>query len=296
MKIAYSPHSAPAVLSRLSAISPLRSALVLAIALVSIFVLDHRTAEAPVQHLYYIPLIFAGLRFGAAGGLLTGIGSIGLYHVANIRFSPRAYHEADLLQMAVFIAVPLITAKLADDARRLRNLASTDDLTGLSNLRAFEVHLEELLGKSRTRAGSISMLVLDVDGLKSLNDTYGHLTGADAVRTVGRIIAALLPKGAAACRYGGDEFAIAVPCGASEAKHLGEALVQRVRHTAPMLDGSTMPSGTLSVSIGIASRVFENTECTAAQDTADGEALFRAADRALYMAKANGKGRTAIAE
>ena len=296
MKVTYSRHSAPAIFSRLSAVSRPHSAFLAVIALASIFVIDHRTAEAPVQHLYYIPLIFSALRFGATGGLLTALASIGLYHAANIRVSPRAYHEADLLQMVVFIAVPLIAAKLAEDARQMRRLASTDDLTGLSNLRAFEDQLAAMIRESRVRAGAISMLVLDVDGLKRLNDAYGHLTGADAVRTVGRIIATLLPHGAAACRYGGDEFAIAVPCGASEAVRLGDALVQRVRQTAPILAGSAMPSGTLSVSIGIASHVIVNAGCSVTQDTAYGEALFRAADRALYVAKANGKGRTAIAE
>lgn len=55
------------------------------------------------------------------------------------------------------------------------------------------------------------VLVLDADRLKSINDTHGHLAGAEAVRTIGRIIASQAPRDAVACRYGGDEFVIALP-------------------------------------------------------------------------------------
>jgi diguanylate cyclase (GGDEF)-like protein len=295
MKVTHSRDAAPAVLSRLSAVPGLPSLLLLVVGLALVFALDHGTSEAPVQHLYYIPLIFAALRFGASGGLISAAGAISLYHLANIRPRRSGYDQADLLQILIFAGVPLITAKLAGDARRLRLLASTDDLTGLSNLRGFEHRLATLMNDARASAGMISMLVLDVDRLKSLNDTYGHLTGADAVRTVGRIIAGALPPGAAACRYGGDEFAIAVCCNAGDAMRLAETIVQRVRQTAPMLAGRMMPGGTLSVSIGVASRVFDPDDSSSELDTEDGEALFRAADHALYVAKANGKGRTAVA-
>lgn len=105
--------------------------------------------------------------------------------------------------------MPLVATKLADDARRLRQLASTDDLTGLSDLRGFEHQLASLYRQARASESSLSMLVLHVDGLKALNELHGHIAGADAVRTVGRAIADILPDNAVACRYGGDEFAVA---------------------------------------------------------------------------------------
>jgi diguanylate cyclase (GGDEF)-like protein len=270
--------------------------LLVAVSLSVIFALDHKTVEAPVQHLYYLPLLFAALRFSTTGGLITASIAILLYHLANPRLLEAAYSHADVLQILIFLGFPLITAKLADDARRLRQLASTDDLTGLSNLRGFEARLGVLLNDARARGGALSMLVIDVDRLKSLNDTYGHLTGAEAVRTVGRSIDKLLPRGAAACRYGGDEFAIAVQCDAIAARRLADALVQCVRETAPVLAGRAMPAGTLTVSVGVASRTFEPEEYPARNYADEGEALFQAADQALYAAKVNGKGQSAVAD
>src|SRR6185295_15347801 len=121
------------------------------------------------------------------------------------------YGESDLVQIALFLAVGVMTAKLTRDADRLRRLAMTDDLTGLHNLRSFEQQLVALIAASRRTQLPLALLVLDVDRLKSVNDKYGHLAGAEAVRTVGHIIGERLPPPAVACRYGGDEFVVALP-------------------------------------------------------------------------------------
>ena len=82
------------------------------------------------------------------------------------------------------------------------------------------------------------MIVLDVDRLKSINDRYGHLAGADAVRTVGRVIAGWVPAKGVACRYGGDEFVIFIPsCSAADALERADALRALVSATAPVLAG-----------------------------------------------------------
>ena len=102
------------------------------------------------------------------------------------------------------------------------------------------------------------MLVLDVDRLKSLNDSYGHLTGADAVRTVGRLIARHTPPRAVACRFGGDEFVIAIPnCPMAQGLDIAELLRGSVSEEQPVLAARSFPSGTLSISIGAASRRVE---------------------------------------
>src|SRR5258705_12325734 len=98
-------------------------------------------------------------------------------------------------------------------------------------------------------------IVIDVDRLKSLNDKYGHLAGADAVRIVGQLIAQNLPDRAVACRYGGDEFVIAVPnCPPGEGVEIAERLRHSVSNAQPFLATLPFPSGTLSISIGAASR------------------------------------------
>ena len=272
-----------------------REILCLAALTAAVFALDRGTGLPHVQHLYYVPIIFAATRLGAFGGAVAAVFAIALYHLANPHALTWRYEEADIVQMAVFVAVGLVAARLADDARRLGELAMTDDLTGLHNLRSFELELTTMMSTARAVNGSVSLLVLDVDRLKSLNDEYGHLVGAEAVRTVGRIIAEHVPADAVACRYGGDEFVLAVRCAASEARRVAEDLCQAVLASAPILAGIQFPSQTLSISIGLSSRSFH--EATVAEPSADdeGEALFRRADAALYAAKNGGRNRVHVA-
>ncbi len=264
--------------------------------LLVVYALDRQTGSAPVQHLYYLPIILAGLNLRTLGGVMAAGAAILLYHLANPHLLTARYQEADVVQTTLFVVVAVITAKLQHDAQRLHSLAMTDDLTGLHNLRSFEARLKNLLQISRDQQTPISLLVLDVDRLKSLNDAHGHLTGAEAVRTVGQILAEQLPRAAVASRYGGDEFVVALPAlGESDAIAIADTLRHAVRAAAPVLAGRPFPVATLSVSIGLASFDFD-WELWAADSSLDmfGEAFFRAADRALYRAKAGGRNRVCI--
>ncbi|MEP6592165.1 MAG: GGDEF domain-containing protein [Acidobacteriota bacterium] len=154
------------------------------------------------------------------------------------------------------------------------------------------------LKAARTTGSPIGFLALDVDRLKSLNDRYGHLTGAEGVRTVGHIIGRRLPPAAVACRYGGDEFAIAIPdCDLAQANRVADELREAVRATAPTLAGRAFPAATLTISVGA-------TSSSAAADAwlalgpdglEAGEWLFNRADRALYQAKEGGRDRVGVA-
>lgn len=276
---------------------PTWSWVVVVVALALVFELDRSTGSAPAQHLYYLPIIFAGLSYRMRGGVTAALAAILLYHLANPHLLTFRYDESDAVQVVLFLAVGIITAKLATDARRLYALAMTDDLTGLHNLRSFEGHLAAIVRTSREAGTPVSMLVLDVDRLKSLNDTYGHLTGAEAVRTVGRIIAAHVPADAVASRYGGDEFVIALPGRTeSEARTIADDLRRAVNATTPVLAGKAFPAATLSISVGLACRSFElgGLDSRSGDDEA-GEALFRAADAALYLAKDSGRNHVYVA-
>src|SRR6188474_910902 len=136
-------------------------------ALLVIFGVDRATDAAPVQHVYYLPIIFAGLRFKMRGGVAAALAAILLYHVANPHLLTLRYGERDLVQIALFLAVGMITAKLTVDADRLRRLAMTDDLTGLHNLRSFEARLMTMVRVSQETGLAVALLVLDVDRLKS---------------------------------------------------------------------------------------------------------------------------------
>jgi diguanylate cyclase (GGDEF)-like protein len=264
----------------------------------SVFLLDRATGSAPAQHLYYVPIILAGLWFSRRGGLIAAAAAIVLYHLANPHLLTFRYNQLDLVQIALFVAVGLVTARLVQDARRLRQLATTDDLTGLHNLRSFEAHLTTIVHTARASSTPVSMLVVDVDRLKSMNDRHGHLAGAEAVREVGRIIADTMPPEAVACRYGGDEFVIALPrCDELRAKEIAGALRHRVHAVAPTLAKISFPPGTLSISVGVASRtMFRGVRRSPESgDVEGGEALFRAADSALYVAKNCGRNAVSVA-
>jgi diguanylate cyclase (GGDEF)-like protein len=271
------------------------STVVVAAGLLLIFALDRATGSAPVQHLYYLPVIFAGFRFRMRGGIAAAAAAIVLYHLANPQLLTFRYREADLLQVVLFIVIGVVTAKLTNDGHRLHILAMTDDLTGLHNLRSFEGRLLEMVRGSRQDRSSVGLLVLDVDRLKSLNDKHGHLTGAEAVRTVGHVISERAPQDAVACRYGGDEFVIAVPaCPPGRATAIADDLRRSVNAVAPVLAGVPFPEGTLSISIGLATRSFDQPSLRE-PDSEAAEALFRAADAALYRAKEGGRNRVGVA-
>ena len=267
-----------------------------AIGLLTVFILDRVTGAMPLQHLYYVPIILAGVSCEVAGGVLTALTAIVLYHVANPHLLTFAYEASDVVQIGLFLLVGIVTATLTREANLMRRVASTDDLTGLHNLRSFEARLSRLVREARERQERLAMLVLDVDRLKSLNDSYGHLTGAAAVRTVGQIVAQRLPARGIACRYGGDEFAIAIPqCSPSEAHRVADDIRTAVNAQAPLLDQRRFSAGTLSVSIGTVCATFAGA-AIASQTLSDediGEALFKKADTVLYRAKLGGRNRVA---
>jgi len=284
------------------------AACLIAVSLAAIAGLDYLTGTAPVQHLYYLPIIYGAVRFRRAGGILVALVAVLLYHLTNPHLLTLRYGEADVIQILLFFAIGLVTAKIATDAMRLRYLAGTDDLTGLRNLRSFEVKLEQIFAEARRTATPLALVVLDLDHLKSLNDAHGHLAGAEAVRVVGRTIAGLLPQQALACRYGGDEFVLALPRVArQEALSIAETLRREVELLAPILAGKQFPAGTLSVSIGISSEDFSKAPIVRTQsrwrrkpalremnEAPLGEKLFQMADRALYEAKNGGRNRICL--
>jgi diguanylate cyclase (GGDEF)-like protein len=266
-----------------------------ALALLLIFVLDRRTASAPLQHLYYLPIILAAVTLGRWGGPIAALAAIVLYHLTNPELLTIRYGELDIVQIALFLTIGIVAARLTDNARRLGRLAITDDLTGLFNLRGFEARLTAITSNARQSGTPVSLLVLDVDRLKSLNDRHGHRAGADAVRAVGRVLSDALDADAVPCRFGGDEFVVALPgYTAEEAGATADALRRAVHVLTPVLADTSFPSGTLSISVGLAHlspEAVASASVRSDDDTAVGEALFRAADRALYAAKAAGRNR-----
>ncbi len=177
-----------------------------------------------------------------------------------------------LIAAVVWIAVAELPARLSSDLRaareRLEREAVTDSLTGLTNRRGWTLLLNELL--TVHDAGTpLALLLLDLDHFKAFNDAHGHLAGDVLLQTFAARIATLTPRGAVAARWGGEEFAIALPrTSQSEAFRLAEDI-----------RGIVPENQTCSVGL------------TMAQPGDEEDTLLARADAVLYVAKHKGRDR-----
>jgi diguanylate cyclase (GGDEF)-like protein/PAS domain S-box-containing protein len=167
----------------------------------------------------------------------------------------------------------------------LRDLATKDFLTGLYNRRAFEEMARQELTRWQRGRDPLSLLIIDADHFKRVNDTHGHGTGDDVLRAIARAVKDQTRELDVVARLGGEEFVVLLP---STDAIGGRAAAERIRLAVeglrvPAPDGSMVR---LTVSVGIAE---------AARDAASIELLLQRADEALYEAKRRGRNRSLIA-
>jgi diguanylate cyclase (GGDEF)-like protein len=169
---------------------------------------------------------------------------------------------------------------------RLERLASTDELTGLANRRAIDQALRRDLARADRDASSLSVVMLDIDHFKSVNDTWGHITGDVVLATVGQMLMQSLRASDVAGRWGGEEFLCILPNTDSKgACVLAERLrAQLPRHVVPG------PRGPLHVTASFGVATVRGPGCRDATET-----LTRRADSALYSAKEQGRDRVVVA-
>ncbi len=183
----------------------------------------------------------------------------------------------------IFIGSSILKFVLEDEVdnesgQLFDRLMFQDDLTGLVVPRRFNNDLRVHLQSAKVLAKSIGMLMMDLDGLKKVNDAHGHHVGANSISEVGKIIGVICNDLGEACRYGGDEFvAYLLEVDKQAALEVGEKIRSAVKDHIFRQDDLELR---LSISIGLA--MFPDDANTA-------EALTRAADAALYRAKAKGR-------
>ncbi len=186
------------------------------------------------------------------------------------------------------VCLPLQRERLEEEGTRLRESASIDVLTGLWNRRAFNERLAEEVARTRRYGTPLSLLMIDLDGFKEVNDKYGHLAGDRLLAAMGTVLRESIRETDIPVRYGGDEFAVVLPgVGKTEAYAVAEKLryaIDSVRVGAENNGDELRVSA--SASVGVAS---VGHSCTSALD------LLEAADRALYQAKESGRNRVMIA-
>jgi diguanylate cyclase (GGDEF)-like protein len=171
--------------------------------------------------------------------------------------------------------------KLQKDQAELADLSHRDGLTDLDNYREFRRQLSEETQRSSRYGRAFSLLMLDLDHFKQVNDTYGHLAGDEALRSLAALMRREVRPVDRIARYGGEEFAIILPETATTGALATAERIREIVATRPIpVNGERQAA--LTVSIGVA---------TFPDDADTEEALVGAADRALYAAKKGGRDR-----
>ncbi|MBN1646445.1 MAG: diguanylate cyclase [Spirochaetales bacterium] len=159
--------------------------------------------------------------------------------------------------------------------QKLSALAFKDGLTGLFNRRYFDTELEREVTRAKRYKSTVTLLFLDIDHFKELNDTYGHQKGDDILQVIGSVLMKNCRSIDIACRYGGEELAVILP---EADKNRGITVAEKLR--VRIRENTAKEGIETTVSIGIAE--YNSVRNNPA-------ALIRAADEALYLAKKNGR-------
>ncbi|KAA8984272.1 sensor domain-containing diguanylate cyclase [Halospina sp. K52047b] len=211
------------------------------------------------------------------------------YMYQNITFSPltSASGEVDHVCLVVYDVTDSATAKLRMERSnaRLQQQSQSDGLTGLLNRCAWESLLASEFERFR-RYGSIgTLLMLDIDHFKPINDTWGHQAGDDVIRAVSGMISERLRQTDIAGRYGGEEFAVILP---ETDIGGGEILGERLRQSISTMEVTT-EAGIIQCTISLGVAQVSST-------MGDHHQWLSLVDKALYAAKDNGRNQIALAE
>ena len=228
-------------------------------------------------------VLFTVLGMLAGGWVIWDLGRIGPLMASE---SARSSFERTIEQQAAEIntyATRLDAAykELESTNARLKETSFKDEVTGLYNRRFFNLRLEEELSRYRRFNHPVSVVLLDLDGFKAVNDEFGHTVGDDTLRDVAQILMKHSRGINVVSRYGGDEFAVLLVETSKAGARLYADRIREVVAKYPFSHGKVVTS-----SFGVAS--LPDDEAGTAED------LFRAADEALYAAKRAGKNQVAV--
>ncbi len=264
-------------------------------------------ADAPLRELDRI-LIGIGLLLGLLGILIVFLTAKRLGRPLTVltevargigqdtpRTMPRLSGSREVVSLSLALRALLhrigtVTERLQDsreraealesEKRELERLASLDPLTGLRNRRAFLDVAGHEIARARREGGILSVLMIDIDHFKRVNDTYGHAAGDAVIRAIAGLIRSLSREADIAARFGGEEFVILLPnCGFEDARLFGERLRSRISDHRLDYDGQAIR---VTVSVGCAQFMPQTTGLDEAIDSAD---------HALYLAKRLGRNR-----
>jgi len=241
----------------------------------------HKQLVAPFNSRGMLHPFLSEVRSGAAAPLHSAGGVSGVLEIVSPGELAFSGNDGLVLQtLADLVGVAVNNSRLY---RKMEALAMVDELTGLLNRRTLIQRLESEWGRCQRYKRPLSLVLLDVDFFKQVNDRYGHGTGDEALGAVARVIEQSVRRVDTVGRLGGDEFLLVLPeTPQSGAMEVAARLGARSRSMTIKADIDPAPSFTFS--LGVAS--WPEVEAK------DGVELLQAADRALYRAKAAGRNRT----
>ena len=192
--------------------------------------------ESPLFNLYLLPIILSALTLGRVITLLQ-VAAVAVCHLLLAMTTPGVevisllYASQVVGQVAPFLLVAYLTTTLSADItearERIENLAQTDSLTGLYNVRMFNEVWQREHDACEVKRGGYSLLMIDIDKLKEINDMFGLEAGNSAITLVAQCLQRSIRATDHAARLGGDEFAVLLPGASPE---VAEAVIKRVRH------------------------------------------------------------------
>ena len=200
----------------------------------------------------------------------------------------KPFHEKELLaRVRIHTKLKLLQDELREKNVLLETLSVTDVLTGLANRRRLMTRLEEEVARARRYKTPLSVVMIDIDHFKHVNDVHGHAMGDEVLRNIGAMLKAGVRTTDLAARYGGEELTLVLPhTDIPAAVQVAENLRERFAELEHRLDGVTVKK---TVSMGVAARDGQG-------DMPSAEDLLKYADEALYCAKQNGRNRVEAAD
>lgn len=255
----------------------------------------------PVVLLLSIALVMLSLYYGqnysmyllfpllvALPVLLRTRWAVSLGALAGVAVAPLVVSQYDeTTSVAIGISMLLtwlvsawLVLAVTEQSRRLRDMATTDPLTGAYNRRYMEQHARKSLADWERYGRPVSILLIDIDHFKRINDRFGHAVGDDALKGLVDIVNNRIRRGDTLCRFGGEEFVLLLSEVAGEqAVKVADELRESVEQAR------IIPEGSMTISVGVC-------DVSHADDM---EHWFKLADGALYLAKHNGRNRVELA-
>jgi diguanylate cyclase (GGDEF)-like protein len=249
--------------------------------------------NSPLLNLYLLPIIASALILGkvvtAVETLIVIVCYLLMAHDSNNRFDMLAYWGKMLALVAPVVLVAYFTTMLRADIRyaiaRIKRISDTDELTGVYNMRAFSAILRRTFQQSVRHNHPLSVVMIDSDNLKAINDTHGHEAGNRLLQHLIREVTEELRRSDTVARYGGDEFTILLPeTDRRGAYETAERIRKSVETSQFDVRGNHLST---TISVGLASYP---------EDGGNIDVIVDKADRALYRAKQRGRNRTELYE